>query len=208
MLVSDSNEFIFVQMRKAASSSIQALLRPYVLPRPAGQWPHIKSRLRLEWNYRKYVFRTHDDILAARRRMSSDRFERYFKFAFVRNPLDRLVSEYEYILSQPAHGRHRRVQQLGSFEGFVHMQIPRRDAHQLNMLCDSKGRLLVDFVGKVETLDQDWRNICARLEIPWRELPRRNATSHRPFADYYDQRLKALVGRHWGREFEFFGYDL
>lgn len=206
MLISDSHEFIFVQMRKAASSSIQSLLRPYGLPRPPGRWAHLKSRAWLERDYRKYVFRTHDDILAAQRRMPAGRFQRYFKFAVVRNPWARLVSEYEYILSQPSHGRHSRVAGLAGFDEFVGMQIPRRDAYQLNMLCDPKGRLLMDFVGKVEELEQDWSNICKRLDLPEQALPRRNTTRHRPYADYYSPQLRALVAQHWNREIELFGY--
>ena len=86
MLISDSHEFIFLQMRKVASSSMQAVLRPLCIPRPAGRMAHLKSRASLEWDYHKYVFRTHDDILAAKRRMPAAKFADYFKFAFVRNP--------------------------------------------------------------------------------------------------------------------------
>lgn len=206
MLVSDSHEFIFVRVRKTASVAMRDQLAPFALPRPATRWDRVKSRALLEWDYGKYRFRAHDGILAAKRRMPADRFERYFKFAIVRNPWARLVSEYEFILRWPKHGRHRRVKRLGSFDKFVEMQIPRRNAYQLPALCDRRGNLLMDFVGRLENLDDDWRTICARIGIPYLPLPKKNVGQRRPYTDYYTPELRDRVARHWAQEIELFGY--
>lgn len=207
MLISDSHEFIFVQMRKVASSSMQSILLPLCLPPPRGRLAHLRSRARLQWNYQKHCFRTHDDILAARKRMPEEVFNRYFKFAFVRNPWERLLSEYHYILSRPEHGRHRRVAGLDGFQAFIRMQIPRRDAYQLNMLCDSKGNLLMDFVGKLENLEADWRTVCETIGIPFQSLPHRNVSEHVSYRESYDQASIDLVARYWAEEIELFGYS-
>ena len=206
MLISDSHKFIFLRMRKVASTSMQAILRPLCIPEPTGRFSHILSRARLEWDYHKYVFRAHENILAARHRMPVDRFEDYFKFAFVRNPWERLVSEYEFILTRPEHGRYKRVKGLDSFTGFIHMQIPRGDAYQTNMLCDHNGNLLMNFVGKLENLDQDWKTACSMGGIPYQELPRKNVTARKPFKEYYDADSIELVAKHWAREIELFDY--
>jgi hypothetical protein len=186
MLISDSHKFIFLRMRKVASTSMQAILRPLCIPEPTGRLAHILSRTRLRWDYHGYVFRAHENILAAKRRMPAERFESYFKFAFVRNPWERLVSEYEFILTRPEHGRYKRVKALDSFTAFIHMQIPRGDAYQTNMLCDRKGHMLMDFVGKLENLDQDWKTACTMGGIPYQALPRKNVTARKPFQEYYD----------------------
>jgi hypothetical protein len=206
MLISDSHQFIFLRMRKVASTSMKLTLLPLCLPRPTGKLAHLKSRAWLEWDYHKYVFRAHDDIKAAQKRMPADKFHDYFKFAFVRNPWNRLVSEYEFLLERPTHGRHSRVKKLDSFSQFIQMQIPRNDAYQINMLCDRKGQLLMDFVGKLENLQDDWKTVCERIGLPYKALPRKNVTQHRHFQDYYDEESRQLVANHWAREIEMFGY--
>jgi hypothetical protein len=207
MLISDSQEFIFVRVRKTASQSMWAALKPFVLPRPDSRWARFKSRAGLERDYRRFRFRAHEEITTAQKLLPAERFERYFKFAIVRNPWRRLVSEYEFILKYPVHGRHRRVSRLEGFGEFVEMQIPRRDAYQLKQLCDRDGRLLMDFVGKLETLDEDWQTICERIGIPHVALPRKNVSVERPYTDYYTPELRDLVARHWAREIEQFGYE-
>lgn len=207
MLISDSHRFIFVRVRKTASQSMWQALEPYVLPRPVGRWARFKSRARLEHDYRKYRFRAHEEITTAQKLMPPELFESYFKFAIVRNPWRRLVSEYEFILKSPDHGRHERVKTLDRFGDFIEMQIPRRDAYQVNQLCDRDENLLMDFVGKLETLDADWESICGRIGIPHVALPRKNVSVKRPYTDYYTPELRDRVARHWAREIELFGYE-
>ena len=207
MLISDSHKFIFLRMRKVASTSMQAILRPLCVPVAEGKLAHIKSRARLEWDYHHYVPRAHENILAAKRRMPAEKFENYFKFAFVRNPWERLVSEYEFILNRPEHGRYKRVNGLKDFDGFIHMQIPRPDAYQLNMLSDQRGRLLMDFVGHLENLDRDWQTVCEKIGIAHHALPHKNVTERQPYQAYYDKQSIQLVAKHWAREIELFGYD-
>lgn len=206
MLISDSHQFIFLRMRKVASTSMKAILLPMCLPRPTGRLAHLKSRAWLVRDYHKYVCRAHDDIRTAQRLMPAESFDKYFKFAFVRNPWDRLVSEYEFLLERPTHGRHARVKKLDSFKDFIQMQIPRKDAYQINMLCDRKGNLLVDFVGKLENLQSDWQTVCTQIGIPYQDLQRKNATQHRHYQDYYDNESRQRVARHWAKEIELFEY--
>lgn len=207
MLISDSHQFIFVRVRKTASQSMWAALEPYVLPRPAGRWARFRSRAGLERDYHKFRFRAHEEIITAQKLLPPETFERYFKFAIVRNPWRRLVSEYEFILKSPGHGRHERVRKLGDFAGFIEMQIPRRDAYQVHQLCDRDGNLLMDFVGKLESLEADWKTICDRIGIEHVPLPRKNVSVKRPYTDYYSSELRELVARHWAREIELFGYE-
>lgn len=186
---------------------MREILSPYCLARPQGKLAHLKSRARLERDYLKYVFRAHETILSAQGLMPANTFGQYFKFAFVRNPWERLVSEYEFLLNRPQHGRHRRVRKMNSFGEFIQMQSSRQDAHQLNMLCDRKGRPLTDFIGKMENLDHDWKTVCERIGIPYQALPRRKFIQRKPYQSYYTNDDIQMVAKHWAREIDYFEYN-
>jgi hypothetical protein len=204
MLVSDSKRFIFVHVPKAAGKSVREALAPYALPRP----PKFHSLLRLfglPRDYRRYRFRTHGSLRDAQRILPNELFRDYFKFAFVRNPWDRLVSSYHYILERPSHPHHRRVRRLGAFSAYVEYEARRGRFLQYDLLIEAGGRLGMDFVGRFESLAQDFARICDRLGIAV-ALPHANVSRHRDYTVYYDQATRKLVERHWRKDIETFGY--
>ena len=206
MLISDSHKFIFVHVRKAAGSSIRDTLEPLSLVKPTDTWSKVKSRfLKTEKDYRRYAFRQHDDINVAKRLMPPELFESYFKFAFVRNPWDRLVSEYEFIRRRPDHGRHSKVIKM-DFEKYIVYQSNRKDAHQVNMLADKNGKVLMDFIGKFENLHEDWNRVTDKLGIENKTLSHRKKANIKDYDSYYTPETRALVGELWKRDIEAFGY--
>jgi len=205
MVISDSKDFLFVHVQKAAGSSIRRLLEPYALHPPRTAWNKLRSRLHLQPDYRRFCFGGHAPLRHAEAVMPARRFDEIFKFAFVRNPWDRLVSWYSYVLQHPEHGRHRRIARLGGFEAFVEYEIRRDKISQLEMLSDSTGRLRVDFVGRFETLHEDFEKIRARLDLEGRLVPY-NVSRHDAYRSYYTARTRDRVARHWAAEIEAFGY--
>lgn len=206
MLISDSHQFIFVHVRKAAGSSIRDTLEPLSIVKPTDTWSKIKSRfLKTEKDYKKYAFRQHDDINVAKRLMPPELFEAYFKFAFVRNPMERLVSEYEFIRRRPEHGRYSKVIKM-DFKNYIVYQSKRYDAHQINMLADKNGNLLMDFIGKFENLYEDWGRVTDKLGIENKQLTHRKKAGIKDYDSYYDDETRALVSDLWKRDIVAFGY--
>lgn len=206
MLISDSHQFIFVHIRKAAGSSIRDTLEPISISKPTDTLSKVKSRfLKTERDYHNYAFRQHDDINAAKRVMPPELFESYFKFAFVRNPWDRLVSEYEFIRRRPDHGRHSKVMNMG-FEKYIVYQSKRFDSHQINMLADKNGNLLMDFIGKFENLHDDWNRVTDKLGIENKALTHRKKAGIKDYDSYYTKESRALVSELWKRDIVAFGY--
>jgi len=152
-------------------------------------------------------------------------FAALFKFSFVRNPWDRIVSEYRY----RNYFHHR------SFRHFVLGQLPapgwddkyRHVMPQFDMLHDSHGKLLVDFVGRYENLQSDFDRVCERLGIIGTRLPHRNPSDKksrklrrwlrnlvflngesgkRHYSEFYDSETRAAVDRMYRRDIDTFGY--
>jgi hypothetical protein len=164
--------------------------------------------------------------------LTAAQLESYFKFSFVRNPWDRIVSEYKY----------RGYPVKVDFKTYLFKHLPPpgwSDAYshvmpQYDFLHDEAGKLLVDFVGKYETLQAGFDTVCARLGIPPTRLPwvnrslekgrlttlralrkqlrralwsweRKHTFGH--YTEYYDDESRDLVACLYHKDIEAFGYS-
>ena len=202
MIISHRKKFIWVHLPKCAGTSIRELLQTNpifqadVLPmwhtkRPinwkeypkvdTNLWTHSSAKeIRTYFDERGYIW---DD---------------YFKFAFIRNPWERAVSSYEYF-RQIVSKNENAPDFNKSLSEMAIDQPPKnfimRDIHSNwkphNYIYDDDGKLMVDFVGKVENIEQDFEAVVNKI-LPlanitqWR-LPRRNTTTkNKSYRDYYD----------------------
>lgn len=205
MLISDERRFVFVHVEKTGGTSIGQVLSPYAIGRPPSRLHALAARLCHGRDYRHYRYRTHAALADAQARMPGDRYRAYFKFAFVRNPWDRLVSEYNAALRKARKPRHRRIRALDGFHAYVEYEIGRGKFFQYPRICGLDGQPGLDFVGRFESLEDDFRQVCRILGID-ASLGRLNAFSHANYREYYDARTRDLVARYWRRDIEQFGY--
>lgn len=210
MLLSYSRAFLFIHIDKAAGSSIQLALQSF-----APQ--HIRNVLRRRMVrfgvlnrfanlYRALEFPEHVTAWRVQKCLPPALYSALFKFAFVRNPWDRLVSRYAFLLNTSRHPDHARVKKMTSFEQYIRWEIRRGRMFQRNYVVDARGRLIVDFIGYYERLERDFAKVCARLGVQ-ATLPHDNRSNHRDYRSYYTSATRELVARHFGYDAEFFGYD-
>lgn len=148
-----------------------------------------------------------------------------FKFTFVRNPWDRLVSWWSMIDNardtiNPANPPNKFagyvVQRARSFEEFLSCctdEIVDPDGrkhifrNQIDYLVDENGKIIVDFIGRFERLQASFDQVTARLGVASIELPRINVSRHAAYTDYYTPAMAEEVGRRYARDVETFGYS-
>ena len=104
--------------------------------------------------------------------INKDDFDRYFKFSFVRNPWDRVVSEYKY----------RGHAAKYSFKTYLFKYFPKPSwsdeyCHiipQYDFIYDKHEKLLVDYVAKFEHIEESFNYICNKLNIENKKLHHKN----------------------------------
>jgi hypothetical protein len=77
---------------------------------------------------------------------------------------------------------------------------------QYTLLVDERGELATDFIGRVETMQESYDALCARLGIPSRMLDKVNGSRRGDYRQYYDQALVDGVAQLYARDLELFGY--
>jgi hypothetical protein len=209
MLISHRHRFAFIHVPKTAGSSVAFGLWPHadhVDHYWANRWlGRVGIRVNHYAPYRLKKFRTHTPAAILQRELPADVFADLFKFTVVRNPWDRLVSSYHYLRQKAGHHRGRLARRLRSFADYAAYEMHRDKMSQTAMLTGPDGRLLVDFVGRFESLADDFAFICQVLDLE-ASLPRANATRHADYRTFYDDRLAAEVGRFCAADVERFGY--
>ncbi len=193
---------IFIHIPKTAGNSITTALNEHSDP-SEKQSPKIGKHAKA-WEVRFLL--------------GEEQWQNYFSFAFVRNPWDLMVSSYHWWLQKAIdmkqYRRHvRRIQRKGDFKKFIRSKYGRcmineRYGNLFDWISDySTGEKIVDYVGRVETLQQDWEKICKHAGMEPGVIGRLNATRRSDYRDYYDNETRGLVAKRFYKIIDMFGYE-
>ncbi|MDY7110332.1 MAG: sulfotransferase family 2 domain-containing protein [Planctomycetota bacterium] len=140
------------------------------------------------------------------------RWDRRFTFAVVRNPWDRVVSQFHFRISEnqtdlatnPIEFKEW-VRRAYGEQDPAYLVPPKMFIPQLDWITDEDGTVLVDFVGRFENLKRDFEEVCRRLGKQV-ELPHLKATKRRPYQEYYDEETAELIRAWYQKDIDRFGY--
>ncbi len=202
MLLNETRRFLFIHIHKTAGTSITRALQAIPGTRTIFH-PH---------SLMKHVALTEEQ-------------NTLFKFAFVRNPWDRLLSWYNMIRNKGPTNRFMSyvLENSRSFSEFLDCvdEIAETDDptdsaipywksiayNQLDYISTPDGRLNIDFVGRFETLNHDFAAVCKRLDLGAITLEHTNRYEHAPYRSYYTDCDIEKVRRLYARDIRHFGYE-
>jgi hypothetical protein len=205
MIVSSARKFVFVAIPKTGTHAVRRALRSHLGPDDIEQVGLFVHK-RLPIPELAALEHGHLSLGQLRPHLPTEQFDGFFKFAFVRNPFDRFISFCAFMT---------RVEK--QFEKDPHkvmaffIQNPPWHRIQFqpqnSFITDADGKLLTDYVGRVEEMQRSYDEIAARIGVPTTTLEKVNASERRDYRAYYTPELVEGVARLYARDLELFGYE-
>ena len=158
-----------------------------------------------------------------RKRITLDEVNSYSVFTFVRNPFSRFVSLFQHLYSYQNGQYHVWnkemcnfwVHEVSSFSELVYKTSKLADCHlephafpqhlSTDSFQASGGK--IDFIGKFETLQQDFEPIRQKFNLLSLEHQNKSKSEHEDWRDYYTPKTAKLIYQRYRKDFEMFGYE-
>lgn len=195
-MLSDCKKFIFIHLQKTGGSSIEYALSDY------AHEDVVLNDDNTEFDDKHITFYKRNRFSKSlENTFSKNKLENYFKFSIVRNPWDRMVSWWMWMLKEDAFGYDITLEEFLLIDQFRLWKIP-----QIEHLTDSSGVVNVSFIGKFENLENDMCEILNAIDVKNVSLPKINAIPRKHYSEYYtDETIEIVRGMH-SKDIEYFGY--
>lgn len=129
------------------------------------------------------------------------KWDEYFKFSFVRNPYDRLISIYFHRTQNIKTSRYLKYK---NFHAFI--KNYKKHLWELMPQCD-KFDDSMDFIGRFENFEEDYQKVCDLAKIKNCLLERKiNKSSHKHYREYYTSKTQKIVEKIYKKDLEAYHY--
>ena len=188
----DENKCIFIHVTKTAGTSVALSLFGY-----------------LPYHYTGIEYRVI---------YGKNNFNDYYKFAFVRNPWDRLYSAYRYLKAGGWNEKDQtwadnNISDYDDFNQFVLNWVNKSNIEkhihfkpQYEFLYDTNNNLLVNHLAYFETINDDFTFITNKLKLN-ASLGKHNANPGDSYRDIYTEESIAIVKDIYAKDINLFGYE-
>lgn len=205
------NNILFIHIPKTAGTSIELQLNI-----------HHEKNIRSKYAFQYIHQRQHSTIghLLHFDLLSQEEINSFFKFSITRNPWDKLVSEYEGHCKTDF-GELTFSEFLQRFQDMNRQFFETKEkcydyektryaghySPQYRYIYDKNDNPVLDFLGRFENIDEDWKTICKLANIEYLPLQKFNTSKNRkPYQEYYNESDKKLVQEMFQRDIELFKY--
>lgn len=139
-------------------------------------------------------------------KMNQEKWDKYYKFCFIRNPYDRIVSAWNHInrFNIPFQNYLNLKNKCNDVE-FIHMFMP-----QYRSMINEKAKNYINYIGFFENLNDDFDIILKNIgikDIVHNKENKLNVRKHKPFYEYYNQEVLDKVNYLMDEDFKYLNYE-
>ena len=77
---------------------------------------------------------------------------------------------------------------------------------QYEFIVDDENNIAMDFIGRNESMQDSYDQICMKLGLQSSRLATVNSSQHRPYMEYYDDETYSLVHDLYKKDIDMFDY--
>ena len=202
-MICRSRGIVFVHIPKTGGTTIERLLWTRDDHTHENLYGSTRNQrlLRPPWKLpaNKYQLAALQHLTAAQvmAEIGEPHFRACFSFSIVRNPFDRLVSQFEYTRQERAElRRYLGITRESSFKTYLRRLKRRKHPQwqpQVEFLFDDDRAQLVDRIFRMEEMDAVVAELRSRYALTLDHTPHLNKTERKSFVEYYDDEARALV---------------
>ena len=185
MILSHKYKFLFIENPKTGSTSVVHFFRSNAegilrIQKPSEKYPNCSRHCKLKSALLDF----------------EEAFD-YFKFCFVRNPWDMVVSWFFF------HKKKGKIDDDLIFEDYIRND-KKFPSKYFNAFRYDKH---FNFIGKFENLDRDFNFICEKIGVKYKKLGCVNTTNHKHYTEYYNDTTRKIIAEKTAEYIEYFGYE-
>jgi len=229
MLVLDPIKAVYMPVCKAATSSFIAYFGEVIYGSKNNAFKNPKERRKTLHNDFNVKWRPDSKFL------ETDKCKTYYKFAFVRSPWTRAVAAFRELLRRKPFGVNGANEERGlgydeiydlmyghiSFNNFINFIVNIETEHTdhinahwapqvevIHIKTRAIRPMVYNFIGKLETVDQDFNHVQDKLGLQKTKLYTKHVTTKYDHKMYYqNSKIVDTVGDYYRDDIERFGYE-
>lgn len=213
--ISLKNKYVFFQISKSASSSVKYILQQVEVKGTGRKVINVNDRY-----LSPHICPSQLDAEGLNNVLFNNEYK---KITFVRNPYSRVLSCYLHrilsdkksasnrVISRYTKGRDPFSIDFSEFVSIICNQTSKEQESHWRVQSDDVffDKLNFDFVGKVESLDEDLKKMCGLLNCDFlqgKDKSPKKTSAKEKIREYYNDKLAYLIYERYKKDFENFGY--
>lgn len=220
-MISHAHRCIFIHIPKCAGTSIEAALGHHQHYDGRGRQDHRNLARIQPWSigtalYPASITATYKNVIALRHKnpnpanrykVNAAQYDSYYRFSIVRNPWTRCISWFKNVSRDQLHQSELGLEGA-SFRDSLMRQIGKGMLRpQTFWLRNRAGKIDLDFIGRFETIADDFRRVCDEIGVEDVELPKLLKSPSGPApSEYFDNETDRLIRTVFAEEIEIFSY--